>query len=129
MDPAPMDLPAPGEPADAPPVAGAPAQGAPARGAPAAGAPAAGAPAADASLQDAGQDARRNAAGDDEAARVIRGAPGVPHEGARPGQPDQASRQGFGRQRDEPQDQPAAGVLDDQNIAGDKDFELQPPAP
>ena len=47
--------------------------------------------------------------------------------GAPSGPPDQASRQGFGRQRVVPQDQPAADVRDDENIAGDKDFELQPP--
>jgi hypothetical protein len=66
---------------------------------------------------------------EDEAARVMRGAPGSPQEGVRPGQPDQASRQGYGRQRDVPQDGPPADVRDDQNIAGDKDFELQPPSP
>jgi hypothetical protein len=39
----------------------------------------------------------------------------------------QAERQGFDRQRLEPQDQPPADVLDDENIAGEKDFELKPP--
>jgi len=82
-----------------------------------------------ASSQDAEHGSPGDPVPDDEAARVISGAPGVPSEGVRPGQPDQASRQGFGRQRDEPQDQPPADVLDNQNIAGDKDFELQPPTP
>jgi hypothetical protein len=40
---------------------------------------------------------------------------------------NQAERQGFERQRLEPQDQPPAGVLDDENLAGEKDFELKPP--
>lgn len=40
---------------------------------------------------------------------------------------DQAERQGFDRQRLEPQDSPPADVLDDGNLAGEKDFELGPP--
>jgi hypothetical protein len=39
---------------------------------------------------------------------------------------DQAERQGFDRQRLEPQDQPPADVLDRGNLAGEKDFELGP---
>jgi hypothetical protein len=39
----------------------------------------------------------------------------------------QGERQGFDRQRLEPQDTPPADVRDDQNVAGDKDFELGPP--
>lgn len=39
---------------------------------------------------------------------------------------DQAERQGFDRQRLEPQDQPPADVKDRDNLAGDKDFELGP---
>ena len=44
-----------------------------------------------------------------------------------PGEEGQSERQGSGRQRLEPQDQPPAGVKDDANIAGEKDFELKPP--
>lgn len=40
---------------------------------------------------------------------------------------DQPGRGGLERPRLEPQDQPPADVLDDENIAGEKDFELQPP--
>ena len=39
----------------------------------------------------------------------------------------QGERQGFDRQRLDPQDSPPAEVLDDENVAGDKDFELKPP--
>jgi hypothetical protein len=39
---------------------------------------------------------------------------------------DQAERQGFDRQRLEPQDQPPAEILDRGNLAGEKDFELGP---
>jgi hypothetical protein len=46
----------------------------------------------------------------------------------RAGQGGPAQRQGYDRQRLEPQDQPPADVLDDENIAGEKDFELRPPA-
>lgn len=38
--------------------------------------------------------------------------------------PDPVSRQGFDRQRLVPQDERPADVLDDENIAGEKDFEL-----
>jgi hypothetical protein len=37
---------------------------------------------------------------------------------------DQAERQGFDRQRLDPQDRPPADVIDRGNLAGDKDFEL-----
>ena len=40
----------------------------------------------------------------------------------------QGERQGFDRQRLDPQDTPPAQTRDDQNLAGDKDFELKPPA-
>lgn len=59
------------------------------------------------------------------------GAAGTPSKGPGEdgsGKVDQAARQGFERQRVEPQDTPPADVRDDGNIAGDKDFELQPPA-
>jgi hypothetical protein len=47
--------------------------------------------------------------------------------GRRPARaPDAASRKGFDRQRLVPQDEPPADVLDDGNIAGEKDFELGP---
>jgi hypothetical protein len=39
---------------------------------------------------------------------------------------DQAERQGFERQRLDPQDHPPAEVLDRGNLAGEKDFELGP---
>jgi len=39
----------------------------------------------------------------------------------------QGERQGFDRQRLDPQDTPPADVRDDQNLAGEKDFELKPP--
>lgn len=39
----------------------------------------------------------------------------------------QGERQGFDRQRLDPQDTPPAAVRDDQNLAGEKDFELKPP--
>jgi hypothetical protein len=58
------------------------------------------------------------------------GAAGTPSKGPgldEPGKVDQAARQGFGRQRVEPQDTPPADVRDNDNIAGEKDFELQPP--
>jgi hypothetical protein len=58
------------------------------------------------------------------------GAAGTPSKGPgldEPGEVDQAARQGFDRQRVEPQDTPPADVKDDGNIAGNKDFELQPP--
>jgi hypothetical protein len=41
--------------------------------------------------------------------------------------PDPVSRQGFDRQRLVPQDERPADVLDDENIAGEKDFEPAPP--
>jgi len=41
--------------------------------------------------------------------------------------PDQGARQGFDRQRLEPANQPPAETRDEQNIAGEKDFELQSP--
>ena len=50
---------------------------------------------------------------------------GQPEAGRHPR--DQSGRQNSDRQRTAPQDQPPADVLDDANIAGDKDFELQPP--
>ncbi len=37
---------------------------------------------------------------------------------------DQAERQGFDRQRLDPQDRPPADVIDRGNLAGEKDFEL-----
>ncbi len=47
--------------------------------------------------------------------------------GSQPAAPeDQAERQGFDRQRLDPQDQPPAEVRDRGNLAGDKDFELGP---
>jgi hypothetical protein len=47
--------------------------------------------------------------------------------GSQPAAPeDQAERQGFGRQRLDPQDQPPADVRDRENVAGEKDFELGP---
>ena len=47
--------------------------------------------------------------------------------GPPPGRPeDQAERQGFDRQRLDPQDRPPAEVLDRGNLAGAKDFELGP---
>ena len=39
---------------------------------------------------------------------------------------DQAACQGFDRQRLDPQDHPPADVLDDGNLAGEKDFEIGP---
>ena len=53
------------------------------------------------------------------------GAGGTPEHGR---QADGAAREGIGRQRLVPQDRPPAPVLDDENIAGEKDFELKPPA-
>ena len=53
-----------------------------------------------------------------------RDAPGQP-PAQRP--PDPVSRQGFDRQRLVPQDERPADVLDDENIAGEKDFEPAPP--
>ena len=50
---------------------------------------------------------------------------GSPGQGGQ-GQGGQGQQQGSDRQRLEPQDQPPADVLDDENIAGDKDFELRP---
>jgi hypothetical protein len=45
--------------------------------------------------------------------------------GPPPGRPeDQAERQGFDRQRLDPQDRPPADVIDRGNLAGEKDFEL-----
>ena len=45
--------------------------------------------------------------------------------GGPPGRPeDQAERQGFDRQRLDPQDRPPADVIDRNNLAGEKDFEL-----
>ena len=41
--------------------------------------------------------------------------------------PDPVSRQGFDRQRLVPQDERSADVLDDENIAGEKDIEPAPP--
>ncbi|NLD54467.1 MAG: hypothetical protein GX652_07385 [Burkholderiaceae bacterium] len=41
--------------------------------------------------------------------------------------PDPVSRQGFDRQRLVPQDERPADVLDDENIAGEKDIEPAPP--
>ncbi len=41
--------------------------------------------------------------------------------------PDPVARQGFDRQRLVPQDERPADVLDDENIAGEKDFEPAPP--
>jgi hypothetical protein len=67
----------------------------------------------------------------DEVARAVRGGPAGPDGTAPSGQgeqPDEAARQGFDRQRLEPQDGPPADVADRGNIAGEKDFELQPPA-
>jgi len=59
---------------------------------------------------------------------------GTPASGGRspgtaqsPHEQGQAEQQGFERQRFDPQDQPPAGVKDDANIAGEKDFELKPP--
>ena len=59
---------------------------------------------------------------------------GQPREPERPREPARDSKHGHrpGRQslerpRLEPQDQPPADVLDDENIAGEKDFELRPP--
>ena len=47
--------------------------------------------------------------------------------GSQPAAPqDQAGRQGFDRQRLDPQDQPPAEVRDRDNVAGEKDFELGP---
>jgi hypothetical protein len=47
--------------------------------------------------------------------------------GSQPEAPqDQAERQGFDRQRLNPQDQPPAEVRDRGNLAGEKDFELGP---
>lgn len=60
-------------------------------------------------------------------ARTGKAKPATPDRPEHPPADGQAERQGFGRQRLEPQDHPPAGVLDDQNIAGEKDFELQPP--
>ena len=47
---------------------------------------------------------------------------GAQSEGAE----DQAQRQGFDRQRLDPQDQPPATERDRGNLAGEKDFELGP---
>lgn len=50
--------------------------------------------------------------------------------GSQPAAPeDQAERQGFDRQRLDPQDQPPATVRDRDNLAGEKDFELGPGKP
>jgi hypothetical protein len=40
----------------------------------------------------------------------------------------QEEQTGLDRRRLEPQDHPPAKVLDEQNIAGERDFELRPPA-
>jgi hypothetical protein len=77
------------------------------------------------------------AAGRDQAAGNDAGATGRRQEkvrsepadfgGPQPGQEeDQAERQGFDRQRLDPQDAPPADVRDRENLAGDKDFELGP---
>lgn len=62
------------------------------------------------------------------AAAAPRPAPGqgTPERPSKPAR-GQAERQGFDRQRFDPQDHPPAEVLDHDNIAGEKDFELQPP--
>ena len=63
-----------------------------------------------------------------------RGKVGSPADGGhgRAGDPavrgrGQGQRQGFDRQRLDPQDTPPADVRDDENLAGNKDFELGPP--
>jgi hypothetical protein len=77
------------------------------------------------------------AAGRDPVAGNDAGAIGRRHEkvrsepadfgGPQPGsREDQAERQGFDRQRLDPQDVPPADVRDRENLAGDKDFELGP---
>jgi len=66
---------------------------------------------------------RAAAQGKDSAAGTDVGAVG----GSQPVAPqDQAERQGFDRQRLDPQDQPPAKVRDRGNLAGEKDFELGP---
>ena len=58
------------------------------------------------------------------------GAAGTPAKGPGmdgQGDADQAARQGFERQRLEPQDTPPADARDSENLAGEKDFELRPP--
>jgi hypothetical protein len=67
----------------------------------------------------------------DEVARAVRGGVAGPDNTAPAGQgeqPDQAARQNLGRERLVPQDGPPAQAVDRANIAGDKDFELGPPA-
>ena len=66
----------------------------------------------------------------DAVARDVAGGPAGPDNTARSGQgerPDQAAGQETDRQRGTPQDRRSAEVIDRENIAGDKDFELEPP--
>ena len=46
----------------------------------------------------------------------------------KPARARQEEQKGLDRRRLEPQDHPPAKVLDEQNIAGERDFELRPPA-
>ena len=65
--------------------------------------------------------ARGRRPGPDDEPRDAPGRQPAPHA------PDPVSRQGFDRQRLVPQDERPADVLDDENIAGEKDIEPAPP--
>lgn len=95
-------------------------------------APGAAAPAAP--LPDADRAPRPESGGDrarDAVARDVAGGPAGPDNTAPSGQgepPDQAIVKESDGQRVTPQDRRPVGVIDRENIAGDKDFELGPPS-
>ena len=64
--------------------------------------------------------------GDKAGAEKARSAPAGSGGSQPAGEEDQAERRGFDRQRFDPQDHPPADVLDRNNLAGEKDFELGP---